>query len=128
MERRSVLVVEDDPELREALTASLLSEGFDALGVATGEAAMEVLSQKTFEAVCLDVILPDLSGYEICEWIRRGGRDAWVVMMSARAYPADEANALEAGADLFLAKPFPLKVLLEALGRVKGTALRNAVA
>lgn len=117
MEAHRVLVVEDDPELRESLTAGLEAAGLQVVAVADGTSALDKLSNSVFGAICLDVILPEVSGYDVCEQIRQSARHrtSLVVMMSARAYPADCANALEAGADVFLAKPFEIKTLVDTL-------------
>jgi DNA-binding response OmpR family regulator len=117
MGKRTVLVVEDDPELRALLETVVAQAGFSTEGVADGASALARLSERAFDAVCLDVILPDLSGYDVCEQLRQSSRhkSTLVVMMSARSYPADCANALEVGADTFLAKPFRLRTLVDTL-------------
>jgi two-component system OmpR family response regulator len=130
MERRTVLVVEDNPELRSELKAALELAGLTAESVSDGAAALARLSEAAYDAVCLDVILPDLSGYDVCEQLRQSNRHAAtvVVMMSARAYPADFANALEAGADAFVAKPFDLRSLVDTIQRAPKRVASEAVA
>lgn len=105
---KNVLVVEDHPELRRALRSTL-----EGMGVATAEAgnaraAIERLAAQKPDLVCLDLILPESSGYEVCEYIRQNEalRNVPVLAMSERALPEDRAFAHEAGATAFLPKPF----------------------
>jgi two-component system chemotaxis response regulator CheY len=108
MERKTVLVVEDDPPLREEILDLLRRMGLEAVEAADGASAMSRLASMRPDLVCLDLILPEASGYEVCEFIRRSPthRGTPVLIMSGRSYPMDRAYAAEAGADSFLAKPF----------------------
>jgi two-component system chemotaxis response regulator CheY len=107
-QRRVVLVVEDHPPLRDAIRRLLRQmelEPFEAADIASATA---LLSEIVPDLVCLDLVLPEGSGYELCELIRATPRlhDTPILAMSERAYPSDRAQAAEAGADAFLAKPF----------------------
>jgi DNA-binding response OmpR family regulator len=126
----AVLVVDDDPELREAIAASLIEAGYSPYTVADGRSAMQALTERSFDAVCLDVILPDVSGYEVCEWLRAraAGATTLVVMTSGRASPIDQATALECGADHFLPKPFDVPELIALLRTSVRQAVCDAVA
>ncbi len=105
---RSALVVEDDPEVRKLVRKSLERLGFVVTEARTGKEAMDLLAKSQPELVCLDLMLPEQSGYEICEHIRRttGLRHVPVLVISARALPEDRAHAEEVGADAYLIKPF----------------------
>ena len=107
-ERKTVLVVEDHPELRSEICGLLGRMGLIAVEAADGSAAVTALASIRPDLVCLELVLPESSGYELCELIRRSPahRDTPVLIMSERAYPEDRAQAAEAGADEFIARPF----------------------
>ena len=107
-ERKTVLLVEDHPSLRSNLRRSLERLGFDILEAADGRTALHRLESCTPELVCLDLVLPESSGYEICELIRNSPRlrHTMVLVMSRHSFPEDRARAVEVGANDFLAKPF----------------------
>ncbi|TMA28579.1 MAG: response regulator [Deltaproteobacteria bacterium] len=106
--RKTVLVVEDHPPVRSAIREMFQRMGYDAVEAGDGTAALARLSGMRPDLVCLDLVLPESSGYEICEFIRRSPehRRTPVLIMSERAYPEDRAHAVEAGANDFIAKPF----------------------
>jgi two-component system chemotaxis response regulator CheY len=106
--RKTVLVVEDHPPLRIAICDLLGRMGIDAVEAPDGAAAMDRLVGLRPDLVCLDLFLPESSGYEVCEFIRLSPelRNTPILIMSERAYPVDRAHALEAGADAFIVKPF----------------------
>lgn len=106
---RSVLLVEDAPPLRRLLVHHLRRMGFSELHeAASGGAALQLLERHRPDLVCLDLVLPDVSGYDVCDFIRGSQRLAGVpvLMLSAHCLPQDRACAEEAGAAAFLAKPF----------------------
>ena len=102
------LVVEDDPEIRKLLRKYLDKMGFEVDEAATGKAALATLDASApFSLVCLDLMLPESSGYTICERIRATPRlrDTPVLVISARSMPPDRAAAEEVGANAYLIKP-----------------------
>jgi two-component system chemotaxis response regulator CheY len=104
----SALLVEDDPEIRKLLRKYLEKLGFAVDEASTGKAALGLLETVRVPAiVCLDLMLPDSSGYVVCERIRAMGRfdGVPVLMVSARSTPADRAQAEEVGASAYLIKP-----------------------
>jgi two-component system chemotaxis response regulator CheY len=107
MKKLSGLVVEDDPEIRRILTRYLDKLGFEVSAVATGKAALAMLSEHVPNLVCLDLMLPESSGYAICEHIRSTPRlrELPVLVVSARSMPPDRALAEEVGASAYLIKP-----------------------
>jgi DNA-binding response OmpR family regulator len=125
--RRNVLVVEDHPELRRVLSECLERLGFSTLEASDGRAALNHLAEGTPDLVCLDVVLPESSGYDLCQHIRRTPRlqQVPVLMMTGRRMPAEEAFAAEVGADAFLAKPFSEA---ELQARVEGLLSVSAAA
>jgi CheY-like chemotaxis protein len=104
----SALVVEDDPEIRKLLRKYLEKLGFAVEEAASGKSALAMLETVAVPAiVCLDLMLPDSSGYVICERIRASPRlaEVPVLIISARSMPPDRALAEEVGATAYLIKP-----------------------
>ncbi len=114
----TLLVVEDDPSARRLIVAALKTLG-TVYDVADAEAAAAMLSEHTPDVVCLDLSLPDASGFEVCRRIRREPRLAHtrVLAVSGRTAVTDRAFAREVGADDFLEKPFRVRELIK---RVEG--------
>jgi CheY-like chemotaxis protein len=105
--RKRVLVVEDDPDIRKLIRRYLEKLDLEVEEAATGKAALSLLEGPAPSLICLDLMLPESSGYVICEHIRATPRLAGVrvLVISARAMPADRALAEEVGADAYLIKP-----------------------
>ena len=124
-----ILVVEDDKQLAAALRRGLEAEGY-AIDVAlTGTDGRWFATEQTYDALVVDVMLPGLAGDALCAGLREAGDWTPILMLTARAGPEQEARALDAGADDFLAKPFSFMVLtarLRALLR-RGSHERPAV-
>ncbi|GAC1339167.1 MAG: response regulator [Myxococcales bacterium] len=106
--RKAVLVVEDHPRLRAAIRKVLWRMGLEVVEASDGLGALQQLERWRPDLICLDLVLPESSGYELCESIRRSPafRDLPLLVMSERASPAARAHAAEVGADAFLATPF----------------------
>ncbi len=105
---RKALVVEDHPDARALVRTYLLAMGLDVVDVAEGRSAIRMLKVDRPDLVCLDLMLPELSGFEVCEFMRSSPelRDIPILVMSARAKPMDRAFAEEVGATAYLVKPF----------------------
>src|SRR5512138_1863360 len=105
---RTALVVEDHPDPRALVRTYLLSMGLEVVDVAEGRSAIRALQAGRPDLVCLDLMLPELSGFEVCEFMRSRPelRDVPILVMSARAKPMDRAFAEEVGATAYLVKPF----------------------
>jgi two-component system, OmpR family, response regulator MprA len=129
-----LLVVDDDPSLREALALVLDLNGFDVTTAQDGREAIRTLAEAPPDAVVLDVLMPGIDGLEVCRRMRAAGDTTPVLMLTARAEVSERVEGLEAGADDYLAKPFAREELvarLRALLRRTGwegddTALRFA--
>jgi DNA-binding response OmpR family regulator len=104
----TALVIEDYRPERLLLKRRLQQLSFQVLEAADGRSAMRHLTDGGFDLICLDLMLPDLSGLQICESIRRSPRHGKVpiLVLSARALPEDRAHAEQAGASAYLVKPF----------------------
>lgn len=114
--RHTVLVVEDDENLRLPLVDNLEDEGFDVVQAATGEAGIEAARERNFDLVVLDVMLPGIDGHEVCRRLRAGGSAASILMLTARGLEDDVVSGFDAGADDYLTKPYRLRELLARLG------------
>ncbi len=101
-----VLVVEDDPTLRLGLTKTLRSEGFRVEVAKTGPEGIEVARAVHPDLVLLDVMLPGLNGFEVCEELRRADADLPILMVTAKGEEQDKVRAFKLGADDYIVKPF----------------------
>ena len=108
-----VLIVDNDAALRQSLAEQFKRhEGFDTIGVETGEQALDLLKSHHFAAILMDVGLPDTGGHDLCRLMRRQGLKTPIIMLSAYDTDADMILSLDSGANDYVAKPFRLGVLL----------------
>ncbi|MBO1351953.1 MAG: response regulator transcription factor [Hormoscilla sp. GUM202] len=117
-----ILLVEDDPEQLEPLQAALSQVGHIVDGVEEGETAKWLLSEKDYDLLILDWMLPTVSGLEVCRYYRQTGKTAPVLMLTAKDTITDKITGLDAGADDYLVKPVDL---LELLARVRALGRRS---
>jgi two-component system chemotaxis response regulator CheY len=104
---KRALLVEDDPSLRKLVRGYLELIKFAVSEASDGRKAMSALQEQPYDLVVLDLMLPESSGYDVLEFIRKEGKTQTpVLMMSARSLPEDRAHAEELGARLYLIKPF----------------------
>jgi DNA-binding response OmpR family regulator len=118
--RRLVMFVDDEPSLRKNVTSHLTSLGMDVVAVGDGDAALEALRERRPDLVCLDVNLPRISGYEVCEQIRSDPAldDVVVLMTSQRISLEARAYSYEAGANAYLSKPYTMAELAKEVRRL----------
>ena len=113
---RRLLLVDDDKALRQSLAEQLrLVESFDCREAETGKAALELAGKERFDAVLLDVGLPDMDGRELCRLLRRSGVSAPIIMLTAADSDSDTILGLDSGANDYISKPFRMGVLLARL-------------
>jgi two-component system response regulator MprA len=110
-----ILVVDDEPALRQAVKRALGFEGYDVTFATDGVEALEVLASEPVDAVVLDVLMPRMDGLEVCRRLRRSGDMTPVLMLTARSPVEARVEGLDAGADDYLPKPFALQELLARL-------------
>ena len=110
MEQKTILIVDDENMMREAVASYLEKQGYHVLQAETGTQALSLLEKETVSFVILDLMLPDISGEEICSRIRRQSRIP-IIMLTAKTMEDDMLNGLNLGADDYITKPFSLKNL-----------------
>ncbi|MFH8389404.1 response regulator transcription factor [Streptomyces sp. NPDC018036] len=119
-----VLVVEDERRLALALQHGLTAEGFSVDVAYDGLAGLAKATERAYDVVVLDIMLPGLNGYRVCQRLRATGSNVGILMLTAKDGEWDEAEALDTGADDYLSKPFSFVVLvarLRALARRIGS-------
>lgn len=119
-----VLVVDDDPSVRDAVARALRYEGYTVEVAVDGQNALEVHALAPADAIVLDVLMPGLDGLEVCRRLRAAADSVPILMLTARETVSDRVAGLDAGADDYLVKPFALQELLarlRALLRRSGT-------
>ena len=110
-----VLIVEDDASMAASLQRGLEAEGYAVAVAADGDEGLWLATEESFDVVVLDIMLPRRNGYQIVIELRRRGRTVPVLMLTAKDGEWDQAEALDSGADDYLAKPFSYPVLLARL-------------
>jgi two-component system alkaline phosphatase synthesis response regulator PhoP len=108
----SILLVEDEENLHEALKLNLELEGYEVTGAYDGAEALKIVQQEYFNLIVLDVMLPEIDGITVCETIRLQNADIPILILSAKNSSADRILGLKKGADDYLTKPFNLEELL----------------
>ncbi|WP_026405156.1 response regulator transcription factor [Actinomadura rifamycini] len=124
-EAARILIVDDEPAVREALAGSLEFEGYRTAEAADGAAALDAVAREHPDLVVLDVLMPRMDGLTACRRLRALGEAVPVLMLTARDMVGDRVTGLDAGADDYLAKPFELD---ELLARVRALLRRSRMA
>ncbi|MGI8334708.1 response regulator transcription factor [Actinomadura scrupuli] len=120
--RARILVVDDEPAVRESLTSSLTFEGYEVVEASDGVEALERVAEAEPDLVVLDVLMPRMDGLTTCRRLRTGGSMLPVLMLTARDMVGDRVTGLDAGADDYLVKPFELD---ELLARIRALLRRS---
>lgn len=113
--QHSILLVEDDADLREMVRRALVREGFDVTGRATGGDALRAVEHDLPDAIVLDIGLPDSDGRDVCEALRSRGVQAPILFLTARDAVSDRIAGFGAGGDDYVMKPFEVKELVARL-------------
>jgi DNA-binding response OmpR family regulator len=117
-----VLIAEDDPNTRAGLAEILEAEGYDVLATKDGKEALRLFASESPDFVCLDIMMPGMSGYDVCREIRRSDTGIPVIFISAKSEEIDTVVGLELGADDFIVKPFGVK---EVVARIRAVTRRR---
>ena len=112
LQKPSILVVEDEEHLQAALKLNLELEGYEVTCVSNGGQAIRKVTEEYYDLILLDIMLPEVDGFDVCEHIRLNNIDSPILMLSARSDSSDRVAGLKRGADDYLTKPFNLEELL----------------
>lgn len=112
MEKTEILVVDDNPEIREIIQVLLEGEGFEITEAADGKTALDLLYNHSFDLIILDIMMPGLNGYQTCREIRKNS-NAPILFLSARTKDSDKTLGFSSGGDDYLAKPFSYHELID---------------
>jgi DNA-binding response OmpR family regulator len=118
-----ILVVDDEPRYLRLLEANLATEGYEVTSVADGAGALEAFSARPADLILLDVMLPDMDGFTVCQRIRQFS-SVPIIMLTAKGEERDRVRGLDVGADDYLVKPFSV---MELLARVRAVLRRAQV-
>jgi DNA-binding response OmpR family regulator len=118
-----ILIVEDEREMARGLKDILEFEGHEAVVAVTGKEGLAAVGRRDVDCIILDLMLPDINGYQVCQEIRRQKRTVPIIMLTAKAQDYDKIRGLEVGADDYMTKPFSVG---ELLARVKAVLRRTS--
>jgi len=113
-----ILLVEDEEHVQQVIKLNLEIEGYEVKVVGKGSDAIKVVREEKFDLIILDVMLPELDGYMVCENIRLYDKNLPILFLSAKGSTADRITGLKKGADDYLAKPFELEELILRVSRL----------
>lgn len=121
-EKRTILVVEDEAAIMLGLEENLKAAGYDVVTASEGKAALKIATEEKPDLILLDIMLPGLSGFEVCRQLRESRMQAPIIMLTARTDEFDKVHGFETGADDYVTKPFSIN---ELLARIKAVLLRG---
>jgi DNA-binding response OmpR family regulator len=110
--RKNILVIEDEPHIALGLRDALEFEGFRVATAGSGREGVQLARQERPNAILLDLMLPDINGYQVCEELRRVDAFVPIIMLTAKSQEADKIRGLDAGADDYVTKPFSVGELV----------------
>lgn len=113
--KRTILVIDDEPHIVLGLKDALEFEGFRVLTAASGREGSQLAHRERPNAILLDLMLPDINGYQVCEEVRRTDPFVPILMLTAKSQEADKIRGLDAGADDYVTKPFSVGELVARL-------------
>jgi DNA-binding response OmpR family regulator len=116
-----ILIVDDEPAIVRGLEDNLRFEGYSTSAATDGEAALALAAREAPDLIILDLMMPKMSGWDVCRALRARGIDVPIIMLTARGAEADRVRGLELGADDYITKPFSLR---ELLARVRAVLRR----
>ena len=119
--RKKILVIEDEKNIVDILVFNLIREGYDTLEAYDGATGLRLALEQDPDLILLDLMLPEMDGFEVCRRLRGEGRATPVIMLTAREEETDKVLGLELGADDYITKPFSMR---ELLARVKANIRR----
>lgn len=121
MGTKKILVIEDEPNIRELVLYNLKTNGYDGLAAEDGIMGITMVHREKPDLILLDIMLPEKNGYEICRELREEGNDTPIIMITAKTEETDKVMGLEYGADDYITKPFGIR---EMMARIKAVLRR----
>lgn len=118
---KTILIVEDEPNIVDILSFNLMKEGYETIEAYDGTTGLQLAKEQNPDLILLDVMLPGINGFEICKAIRASGSAVPILMLTAREEETDKVLGLELGADDYITKPFAVR---ELMARVKANIRR----
>ena len=122
---KTILIVEDEQNIVDILSYNLSREGYDTLEAYDGPTGLQLALEQNPDLILLDLMLPGMSGFDVCRQVRQSGSSTPILMLTAREEEADKVLGLELGADDYITKPFSMR---ELLARVKANIRRVEMA
>ncbi len=119
---KRVLIVEDEKNIVDILSFNLSREGYDTLEALDGKTGLQLALEQDPDLILLDLMLPEMNGFDVCRTLRKQGRTTPIIMLTAREEETDKVLGLELGADDYITKPFSMR---ELLARVKANIRRS---
>lgn len=116
MSKQRILLAEDEEHLLEAIKLNLELEGYQVVAVNDGKKALRAFSEERFNLIILDVMMPELDGFQVCEKIRLENNEIPILFLTAKSTSEDRVQGLKKGADDYLSKPFNLEELILRVG------------
>jgi twitching motility two-component system response regulator PilG len=122
LRKKRILIVEDEESLLKLETILLTVKGYEVIPAFTGKMAIDKIGVEEFDLVLLDIMLPDIDGYEVCKQIKADSRTASVpvIMLTGKKTQEDHDKGVQAGADAYLVKPFKSAMIIEEITRILG--------
>jgi DNA-binding response OmpR family regulator len=120
--KQRILIVEDEPNMILGLKDNLEFEGYDVVTAQTGKVGLSYILRDSFNLVLLDVMLPEMSGFDVCKKAREAGVDVPIIFLTAKSEEIDKVVGLELGSDDYITKPFSVR---ELLARIKAVLRRK---
>lgn len=124
-DKKTVLIVEDDPSIRMGLSINLEGEGYRVLSAGDGKEGLLVAQKEAPDLIVLDVMLPEMNGFQVLDTLRKEGHTMPIIVLSARTGEMDKVTGLELGAEDYVEKPFGLA---ELLARIRASLRRGPMA
>lgn len=122
---KRVLIIEDEKNIVDILSFNLGREGYDTLEALDGKTGLQLALEQDPDLILLDLMLPEMNGFDVCRAVREQGRTTPIIMLTAREEETDKVLGLELGADDYITKPFSMR---ELLARVKANIRRGDMA
>lgn len=123
--KRNVLIVEDEQSIATLIKYNIEQAGYDTDLANDGKHALQLINERQYDFIVLDLMLPEISGLEVCETIRNQGNDVPILMLTAKSDEEDKVIGLQSGADDYLTKPFSPKELIARIEAILRRTDRN---